>query len=283
MALILSFVAIICALLYATAVRKRMGHSTTTKERLSWTLPALILFVIAPCLVSVEEVLRLGIISLFWRRFPVVRTCFTCAIVTPVHLYLQAAIVQGLEAWCLAWVGGGKLVSIALKTSPIDVNGTGPQFLLQLALPILPVDRVKDPDAPAQAMASIFVKLLISVSFVLLIFVPLTRDIAAQSWNPHPVVEAVIVCAFPNTCDASEDPFVTQCSATLCGPATVSRTHSSLAQPRPTTCRLSLQHGTQLQLSLPCHQHLLKGLTCITRVLQRSRGRPAAVVIFRAG
>lgn len=211
MALILSFVVIVCGCLYATAVRKRIGHSTTTKERLSWTLPALVLFVVAPCLISVEEVIASlchPVIVAVWRGRPAQRTCFTSSNLKAVNLRLQAAIVQGLQAWGIGWVGGGKLVSIALKTSPIDVNGSAPQFLLQLALPILPVDRVKDPDAPAQNMASIFTKLLISVSFVLFIFVPLTRDLATQSWKPHPVVEAAIVCTFPSACCASQHSFV---------------------------------------------------------------------------
>ena len=111
------------------------------------------------------------------------------------RLRFQGAILQGLEAWSIAWVGGGKLVSIALKTSPIDVNGTGSQFILQVALPILPVDRLKTPGAAGQSTASLIAKLLISASLEVFLFVPLTRDLAAKTWEPHPVVEAVIVCA----------------------------------------------------------------------------------------
>lgn len=100
-----------------------------------------------------------------------------------------------MEAWSIAWVGGGKLVSIALKTSPIDVNGTGSQFILQVALPILPVDKLKTPGAAGQSTAALIAKLFISASLEVFLFVPLTRDLAAKTWEPHPVVEAVIVCA----------------------------------------------------------------------------------------
>lgn len=91
-------------------------------------------------------------------------------------------------------------MSIALKTSPINVHCTGSQFLLQLTLPILPVDRVKDPQATGQIPISILWKLLVAASLELLFFVPLTRDLAAQTWTPHPVVEAMLVCAAAFIC-----------------------------------------------------------------------------------
>ena len=63
MALILSLALIVCGCLYATAVRKKIAHSGTAKQRLSWTLPALALFAVAPVLISTEEVLTLSPIT----------------------------------------------------------------------------------------------------------------------------------------------------------------------------------------------------------------------------
>eukprot|EP00892_Ulva_mutabilis_P004662 jgi/Ulvmu1/2568/UM014_0019.1 len=160
MTVLYSLLVISAGCFYASLVRKKIGHSPTAKARLLWALPALALFCTGPFLISVEE----------------------------------GAILQGLEAWCIGWVGGGKLVSIALKTSPIDVNSTTLQFLLQLALPILPVDRINQPNAPAQTITSIATKLIIALTASLLLFVPLTTDIAAETWKPHVVVEAITTC-----------------------------------------------------------------------------------------
>lgn len=56
MAVIWSLSVITVGCLYATAVRKKIGNSSTTKERLLWVLPALALFAAGPCMISVEEV-----------------------------------------------------------------------------------------------------------------------------------------------------------------------------------------------------------------------------------
>lgn len=163
--------------------------------------------------------------------------------------HVQAAILQGLEGWCIGWVGGGKLVSIALKTSAIDVNSTGPQFLLQLAMPILPIDRIKYPNAPAQSKVSLFFKLVTAMSVQLLVFVPLTRDIASQVWMPHPVVETVVVCTFPKRYKF----WYIHSHSCIRQSAGVSNSVSSLCQ----LCAESISTMSALHVSLHTHQAVM--------------------------